>query len=90
MRESYFAAHRNVKLFITHGGVLSTIEALHRGVPVVGIPVFGDQRLNMVNAVNRGQGVMIPYGELTGEKLSNALDEVLNNPKYVIQVMLFT
>lgn len=36
-------AHKNVKLFITHGGLLSCTESILRGTPVVGIPIFGDQ-----------------------------------------------
>lgn len=36
-------AHKNVKLFITHGGLLSCTESLLRGKPIVGIPIFGDQ-----------------------------------------------
>lgn len=39
-------AHPNVKLFINHGGLLGTMEAVYFGKPVVGIPVFFDQRLN--------------------------------------------
>lgn len=39
-------AHRNVKLFITHGGLLSCTESILRGKPVVGIPIFGDQMVN--------------------------------------------
>jgi hypothetical protein len=39
--------HPNVKLFITHGGLLSTTEAAYAAVPVLGIPVFGDQKVNM-------------------------------------------
>ncbi|KAI4462082.1 UDP-glucosyltransferase [Holotrichia oblita] len=80
--QSDLLAHRNVKLFITHGGLLSTIESLYRGVPIIGIPVYGDQKLNIGNAVNRGYGVAIDYRELSGETLSDALKEVLENPKY--------
>lgn len=36
-------AHDNVKLFVTHGGLLSCTESILRGKPIVGIPIFGDQ-----------------------------------------------
>lgn len=38
-------AHPNVKLFITHGGLLGTTEALVEGIPLLGIPIFGDQKV---------------------------------------------
>lgn len=40
-------AHKNVKLFITHGGLLSCTESILRGTPVVGIPIFGDQMVSV-------------------------------------------
>lgn len=40
-------AHPNVKLFVTHGGLLSTIEAIYRAKAVVGIPIFGDQMVRL-------------------------------------------
>jgi len=75
-------AHPNVKLFITHGGLLSTVEAVYHGLPVVGIPVYGDQKMNLGFAVSNGFGLEVPYSDLTEEKLSAAIQEILTNPKY--------
>jgi len=75
-------AHPNIKLFITHGGLLGTTEALVEGVPVLGLPVFGDQNMNMAKAVARGYGLKIGLDEITEEKVSHALNELLFNPTY--------
>jgi hypothetical protein len=74
--------HPNIKAFITHGGLLSTIEAVYYGVPIIGIPVFGDQRNNMEAAVSNGYGVSVLLQDLTEKTFSGALSEILNNPKY--------
>jgi glucuronosyltransferase len=55
------AAHPNTRLFMTHGGLLSMQETIHRGVAVVGMPVFGDQHLNMMWAVSEGFGVSVDF-----------------------------
>ncbi|CAH1159687.1 unnamed protein product [Phaedon cochleariae] len=75
-------AHPNVKLFITHGGLLSTTETLHYGVPVLALPVFGDQRLNAAKAVAAGYGISLRFIDLTEENFSLALNDLLRNPKY--------
>ncbi|XP_063913440.1 UDP-glycosyltransferase UGT5-like isoform X2 [Zophobas morio] len=75
-------AHPNVKIFITHGGLFSTMESIYHGVPAIGIPVFSDQKLNMATAVSNGYALVVPFDKLTESKLSNAINEVLNNPKY--------
>lgn len=74
-------AHPNVKLFITHGGLLSTTETVYFGVPVLAIPVYGDQKLNAQTAVSNGFGLVLPYKELSERTLGEKLDELLNNPK---------
>jgi len=75
-------AHPNIKIFITHGGLLSTIETIYHGKPLIGIPVFGDQETNVASAEIDGFGIGVPYKKLAEEVLTKALNEILINPKY--------
>lgn len=74
-------AHPNVKLFVTHGGLLSTTESVYFGKPVVGIPVFADQKTNMRIAELNGIGEYVLFEEFTGEKFERAIHKVLSNPQ---------
>lgn len=40
-------AHPNVKLFMGHGGYLGSTEAFYEGIPILGIPIFGDQMVRI-------------------------------------------
>ncbi|XP_022918227.2 UDP-glucosyltransferase 2-like [Onthophagus taurus] len=75
-------AHRNIKLFITHGGLLSTIESIYHGIPMVAIPVFGDQMMNAAYAASEGYAINIPFQKLNEESFFNGINQVLNNEKY--------
>ncbi|XP_077291582.1 UDP-glycosyltransferase UGT5-like isoform X2 [Arctopsyche grandis] len=75
-------AHPNVKIFITHGGLLSTIEAIHFGKPIIGIPVYGDQHLNTARAQSMGIGVKLAFSSLTEAKVYESIREILDNPTY--------
>ncbi|PSN31782.1 UDP-glucuronosyltransferase 3A1, partial [Blattella germanica] len=81
------AAHPNLRIFITHGGLLSTQEALNRGVPVIGIPIFADQDVNMKKAELSGYGITVNFRNLTTESISSAIKEVLENPRYVQKLL---
>lgn len=74
-------AHPNVKVFVSHGGLLSTIEAVYHGVPILGIPIFCDQKMNMAIATEKGYAVNVPYRQLSEDILEKALTEILYNPK---------
>lgn len=75
-------AHPNVKLFISHCGKGGLSEAKYHGVPVLGIPIFGDQQSNIEIAVNEGWALQLLYSELTEEKFRQSLNEMLNNSTY--------
>ncbi|XP_031625529.1 UDP-glucuronosyltransferase 2C1-like [Contarinia nasturtii] len=83
-------AHRNCKLFLTHGGLLSTTEAVHFGKPVVGIPFFFDQPLNMKLAEQKGFGISVPIETLNAENIATAVNKVLSVPSYAENAKLIS
>lgn len=80
--QSDLLAHPKVKLFITHGGLGGITEARYHGVPLVGIPFFGDQMSNLEIEVKNGVALVLDYGTLTVENFLNSTKEVLLNSKY--------
>jgi len=67
---------------MTHGGLLSTQEAVYHGVPILGIPMFGDQDLNMKQAETSGYAITLEILEMTEEILEEKLKKLLNDPRY--------
>lgn len=77
-------AHPKIKVFITQGGLQSFQEAVHYGVPTVGIPWFGDQELDTAKMVDAGIGTRILPEELHSyEKIKTSLDAVLYDERYM-------
>ncbi|XP_016911984.2 UDP-glucosyltransferase 2-like [Apis cerana] len=74
--------HPNIKAFITHGGLMGSQEAIHYGVPMIGIPLFADQFININNYVRLNIAIKLKLISLTQEEMDHALNEILNNPKY--------
>jgi glucuronosyltransferase len=74
--------HKNLKVFITQGGLLSLMEALHYGKPIIGIPFFNDHKLNMARAESQGYGLTIDYDALNEASLREAIETIFNDPSY--------
>lgn len=75
-------AHPNVKLFITHGGLLGTTEALVEGIPVLGIPIYADQKMNMIKAQDLNYGILMNFDSITVELVQENLRKLLTDPRY--------
>ncbi|XP_057668109.1 UDP-glycosyltransferase UGT5-like [Diorhabda carinulata] len=75
-------AHPNVKLFITHAGLLSLTETVYVGIPILALPVLGDQKINAAKAESLGIGLGLSITDLSEDTFRNAVIDILNNPKY--------
>ena len=75
-------AHPGVKLFITHGGAGSIQETICHKTPIVGIPIQGDQGVNVKEVVNKKVGLQVTWHEMTEDSLLAAITEVLDDPEY--------
>ncbi|XP_072014711.1 UDP-glucuronosyltransferase 2C1-like isoform X3 [Amphiura filiformis] len=75
-------AHPQIKVFVYHCGLNGIWEAVYHGVPMVAIPLFGDQFDNAQRLVSRGMGVKVDIATLTSDELAEAIRTVINNPSY--------
>ncbi|WP_039835651.1 macrolide family glycosyltransferase [Paenibacillus sonchi] len=73
---------KHISLFITHGGMNSTHEALYYGVPLVVIPQSADQPIVAGRIASIGAGIALQMQSLTANGLREAADQVLNHPSY--------
>ncbi|XP_046628500.1 UDP-glycosyltransferase UGT5-like [Neodiprion virginianus] len=80
--QSDILTHPNLKLFVTHGGISSLMETVYHEVPIVGIPLFGDQRRNIKIAESKGYADFVDILTLTENQVYNAIMNVATNPKY--------
>ncbi|XP_032190365.1 UDP-glucuronosyltransferase 2B31-like [Mustela erminea] len=74
--------HPKTKAFVTHGGTNGIYEAIHHGIPMVGIPLFADQPDNLAHLKAKGAAVSLDFHTLSSTDLLNALRMVINNPSY--------
>lgn len=78
--------HPKIKAFVTHGGLLSMFETVYHGVPIVSIPVFCDHDVNAAKAESDGYAKKLDLRYLTSDKLYKAIQEVIREPRYKIDV----
>uniref|UniRef100_A0A8C9PT94 UDP-glucuronosyltransferase n=1 Tax=Spermophilus dauricus TaxID=99837 RepID=A0A8C9PT94_SPEDA len=74
--------HPKTKAFITHGGTNGIYEAIYHGIPLVGIPLFGDQPDNVMHMKAKGAALRLNFITMSSMDLLNALNAVINEPSY--------
>ncbi|XP_063840618.1 UDP-glycosyltransferase UGT5-like isoform X2 [Scylla paramamosain] len=75
-------AHHNVKVFISHGGLLSLQESIFHATTLLVLPIFGDQPRNGMFIENAEIGRLLVWEELTADRIVDALTDIINNTKF--------
>ncbi|OKP96084.1 macrolide family glycosyltransferase [Paenibacillus sp. P46E] len=70
------------ELFITHGGMNSTLESLYYGVPLIVIPQSADQPVIARQVANIGAGIQLQMQNLTVIQLREAVDHVTGHSSF--------
>lgn len=80
--QSDLLAHKNVVLFISHGGMFGTFEGIARGKPMLFTPLYGDQHRNALRAEKLGYGRKLDFKDITDETLYANIVEMTTNAQY--------
>lgn len=75
-------AHPQLKLFISHGGGLSTQEAAYHGCPLLGFPLTGDQLGNIASAVRCGFADHLDWRTFTVEDMYEKIQLMVKDKRY--------
>jgi zeaxanthin glucosyltransferase len=73
---------KRASVCVTHAGFNTVLESLTQGVPQLAIPVSMDQPGVAARIAEKKTGLVVPAQRLSGERLSNALDQVINDSVY--------
>ncbi|KHN83392.1 UDP-glucuronosyltransferase 2C1 [Toxocara canis] len=75
--------HPNMRAFVSHGGMNSLTESVRAGVPIVCIPLFGDQMRNAKMVEKRGVAVVLEKHNLTANAILWAFTTVLTDQSFL-------
>ncbi|XP_071567391.1 UDP-glycosyltransferase UGT5-like isoform X2 [Temnothorax nylanderi] len=82
MPQSEVLSHKNVRAIWTHGGLLSAQEAIWKGIPMIVMPFFGNQKSYTRILVAKGVGIYLDIKTLSTQSILHAVEEVLYNESY--------
>ncbi len=70
-----------LKLFITHGGYNSLLEACDAETPLLMLPLFLDQFGNAKRAERHGLGLTLDRYHLTADGIANDMQKILSDSR---------
>ncbi|XP_041464246.1 UDP-glucuronosyltransferase 1-2-like isoform X2 [Lytechinus variegatus] len=82
MPQNDLLGHPKARLMVYHGGLTGIFEAINHGVPMVVMPLLGDQEANAVKVKAKGMGRLLTKDSITYETVKEAITDVLENPRY--------
>ncbi|BFZ00666.1 hypothetical protein BsWGS_03705 [Bradybaena similaris] len=74
--------HEKTKLFISHCGKNGQYEALYHGVPILCLPIYGDQNYNAERITIKQFGLRADMRDASSDELAAMMKEIIYNKKY--------
>jgi len=71
--------HPNLKVFVTHGGLGSLVEAIYHKAVIVGIPFGNDQKPNLLRAARHGYARSLDWENLSTEDLIKGITDAMDD-----------
>lgn len=71
---------QRTSVFITHGGMNSTMEGLYYGVPMIVLPQMIEQEMTARRIEELGLGITLDQEHLTAEKLRESVTHIQQDP----------
>ena len=87
MPQNDLLGHPNMKLFITHCGMNSYLEAVYQGVPLLATPFSIDQHGTAALVKSQGFGEIIDLNDFTSEELRDTIHMMIKDPGYKNKAM---
>ncbi|RLU27377.1 hypothetical protein DMN91_001181 [Ooceraea biroi] len=75
-------AHPKLRLFVYQGGLQSTEEAVYYAIPLLGIPMFADQFVQVNKMVSLGVARQLDYLNISEKSLNASIMDMLNDNRY--------
>ncbi|XP_077983106.1 UDP-glucuronosyltransferase 2C1-like [Glandiceps talaboti] len=82
MPQNDLLGNPRTKAFVTHGGMNGIYEAVCHGVPMVGVPLYGDHYDNFARLTSKGMAVTVNIATLTSDELYKAITTVVEDQSY--------
>jgi hypothetical protein len=74
--------HVKTKLFISHCGKNGQYEALYHGVPILCLPIYGDQPYNSERVTVKELGLSADMREASADELADMMKQIVYESKY--------
>lgn len=75
-----------MKAIWSHGGLLSTQEAIWEGIPIIAMPFVMDGKFIAEILVSKGVGIRLDYKTLSTESVLRTIEEIFYNERYYILI----
>ena len=77
-------AHKDIKAFVSHVGHNSLYESAYHGVPLVAVPLAGDQPANAMKAEHFGLGLAVDYISTNAQQMFETIELIISEPRYIL------